>query len=160
MIGNGIYVCEQNCRHFTHRKISVLTKPIGTVSTNKTTVRTRRWREANRAEYNQYMKNHRSTKIEQMIGDDDEIWFEKEPRKRAALKRATPPWADHAEIRQVYKKCVELNLKYPDLNFVVHHIIPVSHPSVCGLHIASNLEIVSGSRKKQLGRRFNSSRIG
>jgi len=127
---------------------------------NKSTNRTRLWRDANRSEYNLYMKTYRNTSIIDFLADSDEIWFEHDARKRKALKLATPVWADHADIRRIYQKCVELNQLYPSTGFVVHHIIPISHSKVCGLHIADNLKIVSLSMKKLLGRKFNSKLIG
>lgn len=86
--------------------------------------------------------------------DQDEIWFERDARKRALLKQATPGWADHDAIRAVYRKCDELNRRYPATTFVVHHLIPIAHPRVCGLHVADNLKVVSLNVKKKLGRKF------
>lgn len=116
--------------------------------------RTRLWRNNNRAAYNRYMHGYKHPSIVVMLGDPNEIWFERDDRKRRALIQATPIWADRYEIRRIYQKCVELNQKYPGTGFVVHHIVPITHRLVCGLHVHENLEIVSISRKKQLGRKF------
>jgi len=91
-----------------------------------------------------------------MLLDHEEIWFEFDARKRKALKQATPPWVKSEAIREIYHKCNELNNTYPDTGFVVHHIIPIRHPKVCGLHIPENLKIVSLNMKSILGRKFNS----
>lgn len=120
----------------------------------KSTERTRKWREAHRADHNQYMRNYRRTSIQEMLDDPAEIWFEKDPRKRAALQRATPSWADRDDIRNIYQKCELLHQKYPATKFVVHHIIPINHPQVCGLHVAENLKVMSVAMKKALGRRL------
>jgi hypothetical protein len=127
---------------------------------NISTQRVRVWREANRTQYNQYMKDYRITSIGEFLSDPDEIWFERDARKRRALKLATPDWVDHTDIRRIYQKCMELNNQYPATGFVVHHIIPISHPKVCGLHIAENLKVVSLSMKLLVGRKFNSKSIG
>lgn len=125
------------------------------MSNNASTKRSRRWRNLNRDKYNTYMKSYKTTSIEEMYLDHDELWFEKDPRKRKQVKRATPSWANHEEIRQIYKKCIELRLRYPKMGFVVHHIIPISHPHICGLHVPENLSVVSTSLKMKLGRKFH-----
>jgi hypothetical protein len=123
---------------------------------NNSTNRSAKWRNAHRGEYNQYMRDYRNRTISDHLSDSEEIWFETNARKRKLLKQATPSWADHYDIRQIYQKCDELNQRYPTTGFVVHHIIPIAHGSVCGLHVADNLKVVSRSVKKQLGRKFNS----
>lgn len=120
------------------------------------TVRTRKWRENNRHRHNDYLRNYRNRSISDMLLDHNEIWFEFDARKRKALKQATPPWVKSEAIREIYHKCNELNNIYPNTGFVVHHIIPIRHPKVCGLHIPENLKIVSLNMKSILGRKFNS----
>ena len=120
----------------------------------KSTIRTRKWREANREGYRSYIRKYRSPSLDNFLSDRNEIWFERDARKRKLLKRSTPPWVDTTRIRNLYQKTTELNSKYQGLGFVVHHIIPISHPLVCGLHTIDNMEIVSKTRKKQLGRKF------
>ncbi|RMH17169.1 MAG: hypothetical protein D6698_08705 [Gammaproteobacteria bacterium] len=89
-----------------------------------------------------------------MLLDPNEIWFTKDYRKRKKLKQATPAWANHRAIREIYQQCLHLNQQYPGMGFTVHHIIPISHPKVCGLHVPENLTIVSNSAKQLLGRKF------
>jgi hypothetical protein len=126
---------------------------------NTSTSRTRQWRTLNRDRHNTYHQSYRNTSIEEMLADPDEIWFVKEPRRRKALIRATPAWADRDAIRLVYEKCALVNRRYPGTGFVVHHIIPISHPRVCGLHVAENLRVVSKSMKAKLGRRFDQTQM-
>lgn len=124
---------------------------------NTSTPRTRRWRNANKDRHNQYMREYRSPSLQSLLDDPDEFWFEKDPRKRKALIRATPSWADLEEIRRIYEKCEELNRRYPATGFVVHHIVPISHAKVCGLHVPQNLKVVSKGMKRKLGRRLDHS---
>lgn len=124
-------------------------------STHPSTIRAVRWRAANRDRHNGYHRAYRNPTIEQMLDDPDEIWFVRDARKRALLKQATPSGVDRGAIRSVYEKCAVLNRRYPGTGFVVHHTVPITHPKVCGLHVPANLEIVSLSRKKQLGRKFD-----
>lgn len=124
---------------------------------NKSTLRSRRWRDKDPERHNQYMRDYRSSSIQVMLEDQSEIWFEKDARKRKALIQATPSWVDRDEIRRIYEECDRLNQRYPATGFVVHHIVPITHPKVCGLHIPENLKVVSKTMKKGLGRRFTSS---
>ena len=119
------------------------------------TTRTQRWRSNNQSRHNEYMRSYQTTDISNMLSDPDELWFERNARKRKLLKQATPRWIDPYGIRRVYEQCVELNRKYPNTGFVVHHIVPISHSRVCGLHVPENLKIVSIKLKRFLGRKFN-----
>ena len=60
---------------------------------------------------------------------------------RAKLRRATPPWADKAKIRAVYKEAKMLT-KATGLLHSVDHKIPLKGELVCGLHVEYNLEVV------------------
>ena len=120
----------------------------------KSTHRTRAWRERNRAKHNRYMREYRDNPIDVMLGDPDELWFERNARKRKLMKLATPGWVDKDRVRAIYRKCAELNRQYPGTGFVIHHDIPISHPNVCGLHVEDNLRVVSKNLKAGLGRGF------
>lgn len=51
---------------------------------------------------------------------------------------ATPPWVQPRELRCVYQRAQELSKVYGE-PFNVDHVIPLSHPYVCGLHVPWNL---------------------
>ena len=57
---------------------------------------------------------------------------EKANYRRAAKKMATPSWVCRESLRQIYKNCPP--------GYHVDHIIPLSHPLVCGLHVPWNLQ--------------------
>lgn len=118
------------------------------------------WRERERDSYNEYHREYsgRSLRlIEKYLRDPNEIWFEKRTRQRAALKQATPPWADPWAIRRVYEECVRLSRIY-NMEFEVGHEVPLKGRKVCGLHVAGNLKVVSKSYRRGTGNRFNQKR--
>lgn len=55
--------------------------------------------------------------------------------RRAAIHRATPPWADLKAIKKIYEEAARLGM-------VVDHIVPLNSPFVCGLHCEANLQII------------------
>lgn len=56
---------------------------------------------------------------------------------------AQPPWVNPKSIRSIYREAAYMRR----LGFDVHvdHVIPLCHPYVCGLHVPSNLRIISAS---------------
>lgn len=50
---------------------------------------------------------------------------------------ATPAWADMTAIKSVYAKSDEMGA-----GFVVDHIVPLCGKTVCGLHVADNLQVI------------------
>ena len=93
-----------------------------------------------RARFNAYLKKH--------YAENRHVYQEKSVRRNRALYEATPPWADLAAIREIYKKCAEINAS-SDTKYVVDHIVPLRGRNVCGLHIAENLRIISALENLQ-----------
>jgi len=65
-------------------------------------------------------------------------------RRRAAKLRAVPKWANHFFIREIYdlaKRRTQV-LGYP---WHVDHIVPLTSPLVCGLHVEHNLQVIPRS---------------
>ncbi len=70
-------------------------------------------------------------------------------RRRQAKKRnATPLWADVQAMQEIYRKARELSAS--GVPHEVDHIIPITHPLVCGLHCEANLQVLpmSANRRK------------
>jgi hypothetical protein len=67
--------------------------------------------------------------------------------RRASKKKATPLWADLNEIVHIYEVAKERGL-------VVDHIVPLTHPLVCGLHTPDNLRCISVELNSFKGNRY------
>ena len=65
---------------------------------------------------------------------------------KAAQLRATPQWVDLAAVVTVYDEAARRGLE-------VDHIIPLQGKSVCGLHIAANLQLLTRSENRHKGNR-------
>ncbi|MHA6164151.1 HNH endonuclease signature motif containing protein [Pseudomonas sichuanensis] len=63
-------------------------------------------------------------------------------KRRAALKNATPSWADHAAIDAFYTDARRLTAETGVMH-EVDHIVPLQGRRVCGLHVEANLQILT-----------------
>lgn len=58
------------------------------------------------------------------------------------LRQATPRWANRAAIAAIYSQARKLT-KRTGIPHQVDHIVPLQGRSVCGLHVESNLRVIS-----------------
>jgi hypothetical protein len=65
-------------------------------------------------------------------------------KRRAAKKQAVPPWADLKAIKEFYKQAVELT-RQTGIRHEVDHIYPLQSKYMCGLHVETNLQILTKS---------------
>jgi hypothetical protein len=74
-------------------------------------------------------------------------------KRRANILRATPPWANAEAIKRIYKEadflCNATGIKYE-----VDHIIPLQGKNVCGLHVASNLQVIKMVENRSKATKF------
>lgn len=87
--------------------------------------RQKKWRKENKDKHSEYQLGYN--------------W-----RKRRDIKRATPVWADLDAIERIYKECERLS-ESMGIPLLVEHEIPLRGRKVCGLHVESNLHVVSKS---------------
>lgn len=65
-------------------------------------------------------------------------------KRRLAVVRATPGWANRARMNEIYKSARALGLE-------VDHVIPLQGKTVCGLHVESNLRPVTKAENRKKG---------
>lgn len=65
-------------------------------------------------------------------------------KRHAAKLQRTPAWADHAAIRAVYEESARLT-KETGIQHHVDHIVPLQGETVCGLHVAENLRVITAT---------------
>lgn len=63
-------------------------------------------------------------------------------RRRATKQTATPSWANKFFISEAYHLATLREIA-TGFKWHVDHIIPLSHPLVCGLHVENNLQVIS-----------------
>lgn len=68
-------------------------------------------------------------------------------KRRAAELNQCPPWADLDEIRKIYAVAKESGL-------TVDHVIPLRGKKVSGLHVHTNLQLLTLSANSAKGNRF------
>lgn len=71
--------------------------------------------------------------------------------RRAAVKRATPPWVDRFAIAAIYAEAARQG-KHVD------HIIPLLGEGICGLHVPWNLQLLDPIENKIKGNRYSQPR--
>lgn len=62
-------------------------------------------------------------------------------KRRAGRLRATPAWANFAEIKKFYRLADALT-KQTGVRHEVDHVVPLQSPLVCGLHNQFNLQVL------------------
>lgn len=67
--------------------------------------------------------------------------------RKSHIAKATPQWADQAHIREIYKKAGADGMH-------VDHVIPLKGALVCGLHVETNLQLLSPLENMKKGNRY------
>jgi len=74
-------------------------------------------------------------------------------KRRALRKHAMPLWANHNEIKKIYVQCMYLT-KTTGVKHEVDHIYPLQSKYMCGLHVETNLQILTAEENKTKGNRI------
>lgn len=114
--------------------------------------RVKQWRMANPvkhlAKVNAWRKAN-PDKVKKVRNESVARWIKKYPERRAHYvrqyqmnkRKAIPQWADRKAILAFYKEARRLT-KETGIMHHVDHILPISHPLLCGLHVETNLQVL------------------
>ena len=74
-------------------------------------------------------------------------------KRRAVQLQAMPIWADEDLILEAYE-LAKLRTAATGIKWVVDHVVPLCSPSVCGLHVIANLQVVTEAYNARKGNRW------
>lgn len=78
-------------------------------------------------------------------------------KRRACKLKATPPWESEDDfflIQEIYHLARLRTLSY-GFKWQVDHIVPLLNPTVCGLHVWWNLQVIPASTNAAKGNKHN-----
>lgn len=78
-----------------------------------------------------------------LVANEIPGWLQRHSRKRYIISviLSTPPWVDQAAVRALREE-VKRQTRVTGIKHVLDHIIPVTHPYVCGLSVPCNLRVI------------------
>ena len=90
--------------------------------------------------------------------DYNKIWSKENAAKKNACSRkreiskidAIPTWADLGKIENLYKLAKDLEVE-TGIKYDVDHIVPLRSELVCGLHVESNLRVITAVENRIKG---------
>ncbi len=71
-----------------------------------------------------------------------------------AVALSAPPWVDRAALRAIQQRARDMTLATGVLH-VADHIVPVTHPLVCGLTVPWNLRVIPWKANATKGNKWN-----
>jgi hypothetical protein len=81
-------------------------------------------------------------------------WIAYVTARQLRIKKATPSWADKESIKQFYIEAQRLT-KETGVPHEVDHIIPIAGKLVSGLHVPSNLQILTAEENQRKNAKFS-----
>lgn len=67
--------------------------------------------------------------------------------RQTHVKRATPAWADLAAMQAIYDEAARLTAS-TGIKHEVDHYYPLQGATVCGLHVETNLRVITGTANR------------
>ena len=102
--------------------------------------RGKKWREDNPEREKERNRNYRKNNHAHLAA--------KQKARHTRKLHAMPKWADEIAINEIYLRA-EILTKETGVKHHVDHIIPLQGKSVCGLHVPSNLQIITATENLQ-----------
>ena len=124
----------------------------------------REYRAANADSLREYMREYRAANADSLREyerEQNRKWKAANPEKcaahgaarRARRLKPTPAWADLSEIEKFYNLARRL-METTGEEHHVDHIIPLQGRRVCGLHVETNLQVLTAADNLAKGNRF------
>lgn len=104
----------------------------------------KKWRQNNPERNREYLKRYNR--------NNKGVRSAYQARKRAVKKNALAPWANAGNIKDIYAKARRLT-KLTGVNYHVDHIYPLQSEYMCGLHVETNLQILTEKENISKGNR-------
>jgi len=84
------------------------------------------------------------------------LWLYKHSRRRYVEQKilATPPWVSHKEMMELQKEKLRVTQE-TGVRHVLDHVVPLTHPMVCGLNVPWNLQIIPQKSNIAKSNHFN-----
>ena len=114
----------------------------------------RAWAKANKEKRSQVSKEYKATNKEKCVALE-KAWKQQNKERvnlstavrRKRVRQATPAWSDKKAIKSIYLEAIKNKLE-------VDHIIPLQGKMVSGLHVPSNLRLVTKSENSSKGNKY------
>jgi hypothetical protein len=106
--------------------------------------------------HKRYYENNKETKLaynKEWRAENQGILRLYNVKRRNQILKATPIWADLSEIRKIYQQAADLQ-QSTGIKYHVDHIIPLQGDLVCGLHVHTNLQIITRLENLAKGKQF------
>lgn len=77
-------------------------------------------------------------------------------RRPRLIAQCTPAWANHEAIERFYAEARRLTLE-TGVRHSVDHVVPINGRKVCGLHVETNLQVITHSANSRKSNRWDGS---
>lgn len=100
------------------------------------------WYKTQQKIYRDAHREYRYSLIKQWRQDNKGRINAMSSKRKVSISRATPKWADHEAIAVMYDQSQELTTQ-TGIQHNVDHFYPIHGKTVCGLHVAENLQVIT-----------------
>ena len=137
---------EYSKRDYVKKARSERNKQLSEEAKQKTAKRAHDWRILNQEKLMAYDKKR--------YNENKHVYIQRVAKRKAAQLLATPLWASTEIINAIYKKAKQMTVD-TGVQHHVDHIIPLKSKVVCGLHVESNLQILTAKQNRSKSNIFN-----